>query len=78
LPAELFRPADSKPPVPTELADDLPENRPAALVPLGVERGPELRGKEPVVVAADLAAQRLLLVGEVQVHVVQGLGSEPE
>src|SRR6185369_3320164 len=61
LAAVLLRPADAEPAVGAHAADDVPVDGPAALVPLGVERRPELWGEQVAIVGADLAAERVLL-----------------
>ena len=64
----LARPADPEPAVLAHPPDHLAEDGPAHLLPLGVERGPQLGREQLAVVAADLLAQSLLLGRELEVH----------
>src|SRR5262249_12696351 len=74
LAAVLLRPADAEPAVGPHAADDVAEDRPPDLVPLRVQRRAQLGREELAVVAADLAAERVLLGREVEVHAVGRAG----
>ena len=68
-PYSFGQPMPSQPSAPMR-ADDLAKDGPAALVQLGVERGAQLGREEVAVVVADLAAERVLLRREVEMHAV--------